>query len=113
MSRLCILSSFCHLFCQKITEATDLSRLEIFSGVCIDVHRRADVGMSKKILNDLHVDTGSAKPRRTGMSEGMAREFRKQYHLTLLLFSFTSLFQNLLIAVSHDAPQSLVVLQMK
>lgn len=106
MSRLGILSGFRHLFCQEITEPANLLCLEILGGIRIDVHRRTDVGMSKKILNDLHIDASFAKPRRTGMSEGMTREFRKQHHFTLLLFSLARLLQNLLIAISQAYRQT-------
>ena len=64
--------------------------------------------MAQYVLNDLHVDSGLAKPGSTGVAQGMAAKLRKQdkvLRLDCTTFAFCQLF---LVAVADDTVNAFI-----
>ena len=74
----------------------------------VDVHGSGNIGVAQYVLNDLHVDSGLAKPGSAGVPQGMATKLRKQnkvFRLDCTAFAFCQLF---LVAVADDTVNAFI-----
>ena len=78
--------------------------LKFLSYICVDIHRRAYILVSKYALNHFQIHSGLTHTRRECVSEYVTAEPRQQ-HRHIIAFM---ILQNLVIAVTHDPPERLV-----